>query len=131
MTGFKTSTRSRNNLREVHPDLIAVTLLALYHFTDIDFAVTEGRRTVERQRELIAAGKSQTMSSKHLIQSDGFAHAVDLAPWVNGTIPWDDWAAFERVAKAMKAAAGMLGVEITWGGDWTTLKDGPHFQLGG
>jgi len=131
MTGFRLSQRSRNNLREVHPDLVAVTLLALYHLTEIDFAITEGKRTMARQRELYAGGKSQTMNSLHLIQPDGWVHAVDLAPWVNGAIPWDDWAAFERVAKAMKAAAGMLGVEITWGGDWTTLKDGPHFQLGG
>ncbi|WP_049613866.1 M15 family metallopeptidase, partial [Yersinia pekkanenii] len=22
-----------------------------------------------------------------------------------------------------------VGVPIEWGGDWKTLKDGPHFQL--
>ncbi|EIV7834922.1 M15 family metallopeptidase, partial [Escherichia coli] len=22
-----------------------------------------------------------------------------------------------------------LGTAIEWGGDWTSLKDGPHFQL--
>ncbi|HGC3467746.1 TPA: M15 family metallopeptidase, partial [Escherichia coli] len=22
-----------------------------------------------------------------------------------------------------------LGIAIEWGGDWKTLKDGPHFQL--
>ncbi len=29
----------------------------------------------------------------------------------------------------MKQAAEELGVEIVWGGDWVTIKDGPHFQL--
>ncbi|MDD4984510.1 MAG: M15 family metallopeptidase [Dehalococcoidales bacterium] len=109
---------------------MAVTLLALYYLTEVDFTITEGKRTVARQRELFADGKSQTMNSRHLVQPDGWVHAVDLAPWVAGTIPWDDWGYFEKVAEAMKQAADMLGVKITWGGDWTTFKDGPHFQLG-
>ncbi|EOY2596326.1 M15 family metallopeptidase, partial [Escherichia coli] len=25
--------------------------------------------------------------------------------------------------------AAELGTAIEWGGDWRTLKDGPHFQL--
>jgi peptidoglycan L-alanyl-D-glutamate endopeptidase CwlK len=29
----------------------------------------------------------------------------------------------------MKQAAMDLGVQIEWGGDWTSFKDGPHFQL--
>ncbi|MBU1346684.1 MAG: M15 family metallopeptidase [Alphaproteobacteria bacterium] len=29
----------------------------------------------------------------------------------------------------MKAAAGARGVSIVWGGDWTRLRDGPHFEL--
>ncbi|HGC5233070.1 TPA: M15 family metallopeptidase, partial [Escherichia coli] len=26
-------------------------------------------------------------------------------------------------------AAAELGIAIEWGGDWASLKDGPHFQL--
>jgi peptidoglycan L-alanyl-D-glutamate endopeptidase CwlK len=29
----------------------------------------------------------------------------------------------------MKAAAKELGVAITWGGDWVSFKDGPHWEL--
>jgi peptidoglycan L-alanyl-D-glutamate endopeptidase CwlK len=29
----------------------------------------------------------------------------------------------------MKDAAKDLKVPITWGGDWTMFKDGPHFEL--
>lgn len=126
---YKFSKRSLNNLVDVHPDLIACVVLSLYVFTDIDFSVTEGLRTLERQKKLYAEGKSKTMNSRHLVQSDGFSHAVDLAPWVNGTIPWNDWNAFERIANAMKRSAKYLGIEITWGGDWKSFKDGPHFQL--
>jgi len=26
-------------------------------------------------------------------------------------------------------AAADLGVQIIWGGDWLTFRDGPHFEL--
>jgi len=129
MTGYKLSTNSRNSLKDVHPDLIAVTLLALYAYTDIDFMIIEGARSIAKQKQLVSERKSQTMRSYHLLQKDGLSHAVDLAPWVNGDIPWDNWSAFERISKAMKRAAKTLGVQIEWGGDWESFKDGPHYQL--
>lgn len=30
---------------------------------------------------------------------------------------------------AVKAAAQQLNIAVEWGGDWTTFKDGPNFQL--
>ncbi|MEH4404963.1 M15 family metallopeptidase, partial [Escherichia coli] len=36
---------------------------------------------------------------------------------------------YEKIAQAFKQAAAELGTAIEWGGDWRTLKDGPHFQL--
>jgi peptidoglycan L-alanyl-D-glutamate endopeptidase CwlK len=85
--------------------------------------VVEGLRTQARQRQLVQAGASQTMDSRHLT-----GHAVDLAPYIGGQIRWD-WPPFYKIADAMKAAARELGVSLNWGGDWTTLKDGPHWQL--
>lgn len=35
-------------------------------------------RDIETQRKYLATGKSTTMNSKHLKQSDGYSHAVDL-----------------------------------------------------
>jgi peptidoglycan L-alanyl-D-glutamate endopeptidase CwlK len=29
----------------------------------------------------------------------------------------------------VKAAAVREGVPIVWGGDWKSLRDGPHFEL--
>jgi peptidoglycan L-alanyl-D-glutamate endopeptidase CwlK len=55
-------------------------------------------------------------------------HAVDLAALVGGEIRWD-WPLYDRLAVAMKGAAKECGVRIEWGGDWTSFKDGPHFQL--
>jgi peptidoglycan LD-endopeptidase CwlK len=119
--------------------------------TKIDFGVTEGLRTVERQKELVAAGKSQTMYSKHI---DG--HAVDLVAYIGSDICWE-LNLYDDIADAMKAAAQELGVSIVWGAAWSiqditkwddTMEaamlsyvdlrrsqgrrpflDGPHFQI--
>ncbi|WP_260282371.1 M15 family metallopeptidase [Proteus terrae] len=123
MSKFRLSRRSEENLRGVHPDLVKVVHRAL-EITDIDFMVIEGKRNEARQRQLVASGKSQTMNSRHLT-----GHAVDCAPLVNNQIPWNDWAYFKKVADAMMQAAKELGVDIEWGGNWKTFKDGPHFQL--
>ena len=47
--------RSRERLVGVHPDLIIVMSFAIYE-TDLDFAVIEGMRTLERQKETGQAG---------------------------------------------------------------------------
>jgi peptidoglycan L-alanyl-D-glutamate endopeptidase CwlK len=123
---FQFSQRSEQNLQGVHPDLVAVVRKALA-LTSVDFMVTEGVRTPERQRELVSRGASQTMNSLHLPQADGYAHAVDLAAWVGG-VRWD-WPLYHKIAEAMKLAAAELGIPIEWGGDWRSFPDGPHFQL--
>ena len=123
---FKLSVRSKKALVGVHPDLVRVVERAI-QLTDVDFAVTEGVRTLERQRQLFASGASTTMNSRHLPGADGYAKAVDVAAWVGG-IRWD-WPLYHKIAEAMKAAAKELGVAIIWGGDWKTFKDGPHFEL--
>ncbi|MHC0506499.1 M15 family metallopeptidase [Achromobacter aegrifaciens] len=128
MSTFQLSQRSLERLVGVHPDLTAIVKLAIQR-TTVDFTVVEGVRTLERQREYVARGASQTMASYHLPQADGLSHAVDLAPLVDGMIPWSDWQVFAGLAQVVKACAAELGVPVEWGGDWKTLKDGPHFQI--
>jgi peptidoglycan L-alanyl-D-glutamate endopeptidase CwlK len=118
---YRFSERSGKNLAGVHPDLVAVIARGL-SLSAVDFAITEGRRTVERQRELVAKGASQTLNSRHIT-----GHAVDVAAYVDG-IRWD-WPLYAEIAKAVKAAAAELDIPITWGGDWASLRDGPHFEL--
>ena len=71
---YRLSQRSMQNLSGVHPDLVAVVKRAI-EITEQDFSVIEGIRNIDRQRKLVAQGKSQTMNSRHLT-----GHAVDLAP---------------------------------------------------
>ncbi len=128
MSTFQLSQRSLDRLVGVHLDLAEIVQLAIQR-TTVDFTVVEGVRTLERQREYVARGASQTMDSYHLPQADGLSHAVDLAPLIDGVIPWSNWQAFAGLAQVVKACATELGVPVEWGGDWKTLKDGPHFQI--
>lgn len=122
MTNFCFSQRSENNLRGVHPDLVRVVRRALA-LSDVDFGITEGLRTPERQRQLVAAGKSQTQNSRHLT-----GHAVDVFAYPTPAGSWE-WKYYAQISAAFKRAAAELNIPIEWGGDWKTLKDGPHFQL--
>ncbi|CAB3705640.1 M15 family metallopeptidase [Achromobacter piechaudii] len=128
MSQFQLSQRSQTRLIGVHPDLVAVVKLAIQRST-VDFMVVEGVRTLAQQRDYVAKGASRTMSSYHLPQTDGFGHAVDLAPLMGGAIPWNNWSAFSDLAAVVKACAAELGVPVEWGGDWKSFKDGPHFQI--
>lgn len=119
---FKLSQRSLDRLKGVEDDLVRVVKRAI-EITTVDFAVIEGLRTVERQRELVEKGFSQTMRGKHLI-----GRAVDLGAWVNNTVSWEK-APYYEIAKAMKQAAKELNVNIRWGGDFKSFFDGPHFEL--
>lgn len=116
---YRLGQRSKQRLSGVHPDLVAVVELAIQKTTQ-DFSVTEGIRHINRQRELLAKGKTTTLNSRHPT-----GHAVDLVPY---PVSWD-WDKFYPIADAMKEAAEELGVDMDWGGDWKSFPDGPHFQL--
>lgn len=127
---YKLSADSLAKLQGVHPDLVRVVKRAI-GMTPLDFKVNEGLRTVARQRQLVAAGASKTMNSRHIT-----GHAVDLFPLLDmdndGKIETEElfhWPLYYRLEKVIKEAARLEGVPIEWGGDWRTFKDGPHWQL--
>ena len=128
MVSFVLGKNSIERLKGVHPDLVKVAKRAI-ELTEVDFGVTAGVRTIEQQKEYVRSGASKTMNSRHLIQHDGYAHAFDVAAYVNGAIQWTPFSLYTDIARAMKAAAAEQGIPIEWGGDWKTFKDGPHFQL--
>lgn len=135
---FKLSKKSMDRLAGVHPDLVAVVHRAISR-TDVDFTVLEGVRTPERQRQLVKAGASKTMDSRHLT-----GHAVDLGAVVGGQVRWD-WPLYMKIAEAVRVASTELETPIRWGGTWGLLSalqtpitnevlhkkfpDGPHFEL--
>ena len=90
---------------------------------EFPFNVSEGLRSIEKQREYVRQGKSRTMNSKHLV-----GKAVDLY-----SLTMDrkkiDWNRFEELAELMFQVAREQGTEIVWGGNWKTFVDKCHFEL--
>ena len=117
MSTFKLGTRSYQSLSGVHPDLVAVVERAI-EITEVDFTVIEGLRSRERQKQLVAEGKSKTMNSRHLT-----GHAVDIVPW---PVSWER-EDFIPIVEAMKQAAKELDIPVVHGHDWGW--DSPHHEL--
>ena len=152
---YKLSSKSLGKLEGVNPVLVDTVKRAI-ELTKVDFGVIFGVRSLETQKKLYESGRSQTMKSKHLIQPDGTAHAIDLMAY-DGSDPSWEMAMYDDIADAMKAAAKETGAKIRWGAAWTVdniaewdnsmqeamndyidirrksgrtpFIDGPHFEL--
>lgn len=123
----KLTKKSLANLAGVHPHLVAVIKRAA-EISDLKFQVTEGARTLARQKQLKAAGASRTLNSRHIPAPNGLAHAVDLVVMIGSRISWE-FSLYARLAGIVREAARQLGTPVDWGGDWKSLRDGPHFEL--
>jgi peptidoglycan L-alanyl-D-glutamate endopeptidase CwlK len=110
----------QERLQGVNSTLQTIVKDAVKNLT-FDVSVSEGLRTVEKQREYVNAGKSKTMNSKHIT-----GEAVDLYPIAGGSI---DNTKFAALAAEIKRVALQHFAIIEWGGDWKTFVDKPHFQI--
>jgi len=114
---YKLSGRSLNKLEGVHPTMVDTVKRAI-ELSKVDFGVIYGVRSLAEQKRLYEAKRSQTMKSKHLVQEDGYSHAVDLMAY-DGSDPSWDIVMYDDIADAMKAAAKETGAKIRWGAAWT------------
>lgn len=147
---FQFSRRSLDKLASVHTDLQRVAERAL-QISEVDFSVTQGRRTLDEQRRLYGKGRTAAQCKRMGVPSSYArpnenrvtwirpengnhlsGRAIDVAPFVNGRLEWDNngkLGLWPKIAVAFKLAAQELGVSIEWGGDWDGTKDRPHFEL--
>ena len=109
-------------LNGVHPHLSKL-ILECSRTIESEFIITEGLRTLARQKILLAAGATRTLKSRHLN-----GHAVDLAVLINNEVRWD-WPLYAKLAAEVKKVASKMKIQIVWGGDWKSFRDGPHFEL--
>lgn len=147
---FHFSARSLLRLEGLHFALADVARRAI-QISEVDFAITEGRRAQERQAELVKAGASRTMNGRHVT-----GHAIDVVAVVAGALRWE-WVWYPKIAHAFRQAGIALHVPLVWGGVWDRvlneiaydlaaaaeqyqerfrrkegrppLVDGPHFEL--
>lgn len=145
--------RSEAMLKHCHPALQKLVRHAASIGT-VKFRITEGVRSIERQKELVRKKLSRTLNSRHIT-----GHAVDLFPLddsdSDGIRGYEDWDEFYALAKLMQRAAFETGVQVVWGGVWDkqiseygdpkaevaaygarrrklgrkAFVDGPHFEL--
>ena len=113
---FKLSGRSLGKLEGVHPVLVDTVKRAI-EVSSVDFGVIYGVRSLAEQKKLYEAKRSQTMKSKHLVQEDGYSHAVDLMAY-DGSDPSWDIVMYDDIADAMKEATLETGAKICWGAAW-------------
>lgn len=138
---YSFSQKSLDRLDGVHPQLVQIVHDAMA-MQVMDFSVNEGVRTLARQKQLVAEGKSRTLDSKHIIQDDGYGHAVDLYPSpINMAAVHKGDAReifrFGILSGLMLSAAKRRGIIVVNGADWDgdgqtldhTFFDAPHFQL--
>ena len=82
-----------------------------------DFGIYEGLRTLEKQKQHLADGKSQTLNSRHLT-----GHAVDAFAWHEGKYR-QELGYYIDIAHSIQQAAEELSVSVTWGACWLPLSD--------
>jgi hypothetical protein len=128
--------RSKEILATCHQDLQDLVNEAI---KVMDFTVVCGRRGREAQEQAVIEGKSKLHypASKHNAEPPALSRAVDLAPYRDGVIQWNDAKAFILLAGVMKGIALVKGIKIRWGGDFNrnhnlhddNSVDMPHFEL--
>lgn len=136
------SSNSRARLDTCHPNLQRLFESLL---EECDHTIISGYRDKEEQNQLVADGKSQLKwpNSKHNTQILdrttgkylGESRAVDVLPYcnktkrmINGDEPGDTVRILRFATRVFQKAAE-LKIGIRWGGNWTTLKDYPHWEL--
>ncbi|MFE4713976.1 M15 family metallopeptidase [Paenibacillus sp. NPDC056722] len=139
LTLTQVKSKSASRLSGLHPVILAAStaLIERCYARGIPIVITQGLRTIAEQDALYAQGRTKpgaiVTNAKGGYSYHNYGLAVDFALLLpNGSsVSWDmkldgngnniaDWL---EVAEEGKR----LGFE--WGGDWTSFKDYPHFQM--
>lgn len=131
--------KSLEKLKTCHPDIQKVMLEAI---KEVDFTVIFGTRTPSEQFELFKQGRKLqdgkwVKVGVTVTNLDGInkksehnytpSRAIDIAPY---PIDWNNIKRFLDLSKVILRVAKEQGVDLEWGGEWASLKDYPHYQLG-
>lgn len=118
---------SSRRLEDLHPIVAekAHKLVELAKNEGIDLLVTSTLRTFEEQKELYALGRTKpgkrVTNAKPGQSWHNFGLAFDVVPLLNGKAVWNSpfWSHIGDLGKSL---------ELVWGGDFTGLRDHPHFE---
>ncbi|KAI7262163.1 hypothetical protein KC345_g9518 [Hortaea werneckii] len=139
LTLTQVKNKSVARLSGLHPAVLAAAaaLIERCYACGVPILITQGLRTIAEQEVLYTQGRTKpgtiVTNARGGYSYHNYGLAVDFALLLpdGSSVSWDmkrdgdhdrtaDWLEVVKQAKA-------LGFE--WGGDWTTFKDYPHFQL--
>jgi len=125
--------RSEAQLATVNPDLAAKVRAAAdsLALNGTYLLVVSGLRTPDQQNTLYAQGRTApghiVTNAKAGQSMHNYGLAVDIVPYLSGqtgNLNWQpDTPQFQAMVAALKAQ------NLTWGGDWVSIKDYDHFQM--
>ena len=114
--------KDADKLKDLHPDLARVIYRAAQD--GARFIVIETMRGRAKQNAAFKSGHSKAIFGKWP-HNFAPALAVDIGPTnYPGVIP-----DYRKLSILIKAAAIEERVKITWGGDFKSIFDPPHFEL--
>lgn len=122
---------SERRLAEVNPQLANRIRRAVADLKaqGINVMVTSGYRSFAEQNALYAQGRTKpgniVTNARGGQSLHNYGLAVDLVPLDSRGQP--NWNVSESTWQKIGAAGKRQGLE--WGGDWTSFKDRPHFQM--
>ena len=152
---YNLSNRSKNRLSGVHPFLVDTIELAIKNSPE-DFGIPMygGLRTSADQKKLYDKGRTiesiekgekpvtytdgVRKKSNHQIK-DGYGEAFDIYIFdhITARASWNVKRLTEAAIHLIKTSEIVKdnnpeykGLNLTWGGNWNSWKDYPHFQIG-
>jgi hypothetical protein len=122
------SNKNEDKIATLHPKIRekAKQLIDKAKNEGIDLLITSGYRTYAEQDELYKQGRTKkgaiVTNAKGGQSNHNFGLAFDVVPVVNGKLDWKStqWNKIGKIGKS-------LGFK--WGGNWTSIKDYPHFEM--
>lgn len=118
------SAAAERRLKGAHPHLIKL-------FREVDrrwpgtFTILDSQRGKAAQEKAFDLGNSRAHFGQSAHNWDP-AIALDVVPL---PINWTKLEPFRLLGGRVKKVAAEMKIPIQWGGEWTTLRDYPHYEL--
>lgn len=120
--------RTRNCIATLHPEVQkrALAFVKEVRNRGLDVRIISGTRSYQEQNALYAQGRSapgpRVTNAPAGYSNHNFGLAFDVGIFRNGRY-LDDGREYREIAPIGKAHG------FTWGGDWQSIQDEPHYEL--
>lgn len=136
---FQWGQTSLNRMKDVDPRIVKVLFRAIRIMSrkkdgiDLTIPWMGGKRKADEQNALFLKGVSKCDGFEKLSNHQS-GLAIDVIPYIKGVNFYEmpsieqDFL-FYKVASVMLEAAAIEGVKMSWGGNWSSWRDCPHYEI--